>query len=240
MSFRLSAQLLAVCNDGTDLSPSPDNFEVPFTGSKGTSHNESVTTADGTFALDSVTVPGWVRLENLALYVPSDFVLPASSPVITEGGTPGATTRAYKIVAYLSDGTYTAASSAGTTTTGNATLSGTNFEVIDWTAFPVPGTDHYGIFRTTAGGTPSSTGLIGTVAGSVTTFNDTGFAGDATTAPATAADNVLLVGHTSGTYPQILRGSEIAYLHWNGASFAAIHRKANTRTIPIWVTLFDD
>jgi len=239
MSFKLSAQLLAVCNDGTDLSPSPDSFEVPFTGSKGTSHNEDVTSSDSTFSLEAVSVPGWIRLENLALYVPADFVM-AGTPIITNNGTPGSTTRAYKIVAYLADGTHSVASSAGTSTTGAAALNSTDFETIDWTLFAVPGADHYGIFRTTAGGTPSSTGLIGTVSGGITTFDDTGFVGDASTPPASAADNVLLIGHTSGTYPQMLRGGEIAYIHWNGASFATIHRKANTRTIPIWVTIFDD
>lgn len=103
------------------------------------------------------------------------------APAITDVGTPGNTTRAYKVVAKCGSGV-TAASAAGQTTTGNATLSSTNYQTITWTR--VAGATGYDIYRTTANGSPATTGKIGSVTGGGTlTFNDTGLAGDSTTPP---------------------------------------------------------
>lgn len=110
-----------------------------------------------------------------------------SGVTATPVGTVGATTDAYKIVAVAANGSTTAASSAGTSTTSNATLSTTNYNTVAWN--PVPGAVSYTIYRTTAGGTPSTTGVIGSVLasafsiGTKPSFNDTGIAGDSTTAP---------------------------------------------------------
>ena len=62
------------------------------------------------------------------------------------------------------------------TATGNATLNSTNYNTIAWTA--VTGAYEYEVWRTAAGGTPSTTGLITTVASNVTTYNDQGAAGN--------------------------------------------------------------
>lgn len=109
--------------------------------------------------------------------------LPALSdpgaPTVTPTGTTGATAYSYKVVAMHRHGT-TAASSAGSTATGNATLSSTNFNRVTWTA--VTGAESYVVYRSASSGTPSSVGVVGVV-GAVTTFDDTGIAGDATTAP---------------------------------------------------------
>lgn len=99
-----------------------------------------------------------------------------AAPTITPQGTTGATAYSYKVVAQHRFGS-TEASSAGSTATGNATLSSTNFNRITWTA--VTGATAYLIYRTVGGAT---TGLIGVV-GEVTQFDDTGLTGDATTAP---------------------------------------------------------
>jgi hypothetical protein len=80
-----------------------------------------------------------------------------SAPTITPQGTPGSTTWGYKITAIGQSGE-TLASTEGQTTTGASTLNSTNFNRITWAA--VDGAIQYGIYRATAGGTPSSTGKI--------------------------------------------------------------------------------
>ncbi|MBT9174601.1 MAG: hypothetical protein DDT22_00261 [candidate division WS2 bacterium] len=105
------------------------------------------------------------------------------APTVTPQGTTGTTTWGYRITARSSVGE-TLASTAGIATTGNAILSLTNFNRITWTA--VFGAVDYRIYRTTAGGTPSTTGLIGTV--TLLTFDDTGLV--ATTAVPTIDSSV--------------------------------------------------
>lgn len=101
-----------------------------------------------------------------------------ATPTITPNGVTGATTYTYKIVALHRHGT-SEAGSAGSTATGNATLSSSNFNRITWTA--TTNATAYQIFRTVGGAT---TGLIGTV-GAVLQFDDTGLTGDNNTAPTT-------------------------------------------------------
>lgn len=98
------------------------------------------------------------------------------APLVAPQGTTGATTYTYKVVARNTTGT-TEASQATSTTTGNVTLSVTNYNQLTWTA--VPYADSYDVYRTVGGAT---TGKIvsATVA---TTANDTGLAGDSSTAP---------------------------------------------------------
>lgn len=143
-----------------------------------------------------------------ALALSTTQIATPATPTITNAGTAGATTDAYKVVAWNGQGVslgHTPASAAGSTTTANATKSTTNYNIV--TFAPVTGAAYYTIFRTTAGGTPSSTGEIGTVTATVDpatgaqstsyTFNDTGIAGDSTTAPSTnttGAVNFPVVG----------------------------------------------
>jgi len=105
-------------------------------------------------------------------------------PTVTPQGTPGATAYSYKVVALAQNGV-SAASAAGSTATGNATLSGTNFNRLLWTA--VTGATAYAIYRTVGGVTQ---GLIATV-GNTLTVDDTGLAGDSATAPAAAVGTVF-------------------------------------------------
>ncbi|MBT9169431.1 MAG: hypothetical protein DDT19_02791 [Syntrophomonadaceae bacterium] len=93
------------------------------------------------------------------------------TPTVTPQGITGTTTWGYRITARSAVGE-TLASIEGRTTTGNAILGTTNFNRVAWTA--VDGAVDYRIYRTTAGGTPSTTGLIGTTTS--TTFDDTGLA----------------------------------------------------------------
>lgn len=118
----------------------------------------------------------------------------------SQGGTPGGTSYTYSVVAYGPLGN-TIGSPSGTTVTGNATLSLTNFNQIQW--YPVAGPVKYCIWRIASGGSPSSLGKIGCTSalqvrsnlypfnfavnvGAVTNpyrFNDTGLAGDGSSLP---------------------------------------------------------
>lgn len=84
---------------------------------------------------------------------------------VTPVGTTGATTYGYRIAAISTHGTTTASASV-TTTTGNATLSGSDYNTVSWTA--VPGATAYAVYGRTNG---SELFMTYTTA---TSFNDTG------------------------------------------------------------------
>ena len=111
------------------------------------------------------------------LLEPAALATPGSITV-TPQGTAGATTWTYKLVAINASGT-TEAGAASSTTTGNATLDGTNYNRLTWTA--VSNATGYWIYRTAVGTSPTTTGRI-VVLGAVTTYDDQGAAGDSTTA----------------------------------------------------------
>lgn len=95
------------------------------------------------------------------------------APTVTPQGTTGAATWTYKISAVNATGNETVLSANGSTTSGNATLSGTNFNRITWSA--TPGAAAYRIYRVATGTSPNTTGYIGTVdAHSTLQFDDTG------------------------------------------------------------------
>jgi hypothetical protein len=119
------------------------------------------------------------------------------APTVTTNGTTGAQTWGYKIVAVTANG-QTPAGTQGTTTSGNgvSTLTGSNFQSLSWAA--VSGATSYKIYRTTLAATtpnPATTGLIGSTTG--TTFNDTGLAGDSSTAPTLDTSGTLTVNGNS-------------------------------------------
>src|SRR3972149_1877696 len=138
----------------------------------------SVSLADGSFSDILVTA-----LSN------------AGVPTITPQGTTGATTYGYKIVAR--DTLKTAAASAeGTTATGNAALSSTNYNAITWSA--VTNAVSYDIYRTTGGATQ---GKIGNTTGTV--LNDTGLVGGGETAPSTNATGGIQVADGTVDTPSL-------------------------------------
>src|SRR3990167_8705063 len=103
------------------------------------------------------------------------------SITVTPQGTAGSTSWTYKLVAINATGT-TEAGAASSTATGNATLDGTNYNRLTWTA--VTNATGYWVYRTAGGTPPTTTGRI-VVLGAVTTFDDDGDAGDSATAPTT-------------------------------------------------------
>jgi hypothetical protein len=115
------------------------------------------------------------------LMEPADLSTP-SAPTVTPQGTAGSKTIRYSIVAINTTGS-TDGSAVGTSTTSHATLDGTNYNRITWTA--VTGATGYWVYRTSTNGTaPTTTGRIA-VLGAVTTYDDQGAAGDSATAPVT-------------------------------------------------------
>lgn len=137
---------------------------------------------DTGFAADGTTAP---TTNSTGLFkAPGVDFLALTTPVggvATPNGTTGATTYTYVVVARSYSGT-SAASASITTTTGNATLSTTNFVAVTWN--PVPGAVSYDVYRTAGGATQ---GLIKNVASNTLSpfLNDTGLAGDSSTAPST-------------------------------------------------------
>jgi len=115
------------------------------------------------YALDMI---GWARIQGLDA---------PTGAAVSNQGTPGTTEYDYAIVTLVPGGGY-GEYAEPYTSTGNATLDGTNFNRITWT--DVPGAAGYEIWRTVSDGTPSSIGKIGTVAQGVQQFDDTGLAGD--------------------------------------------------------------
>lgn len=106
-------------------------------------------------------------------------------PIVAAHGTAGTKQYAYEVVSVTPSGSLSEPSRYGSTNTGNAVLSATNYSSITWT--PVPGVTQYQIYRFSSNGTPSSEGLIGTVSvangAGPQTFNDTGLAVTSTTFP---------------------------------------------------------
>lgn len=125
------------------------------------------------------------------------------APNVSPQGTPGSSTISYKIVAKNADGT-SDASQAKTITNAAATLNGTNYNQLTWTA--VPGeTAGYDIYRTATNGvSPTTIGLIGSVATGVLTFNDDGDAGNAAVAPTVNTSGVISPFWTDAELLQII------------------------------------
>jgi hypothetical protein len=119
-------------------------------------------------------------VETLALTRPA-------APLVAPQGTPGATTISYLIVATNSSG-HSEASQATTITNAAATLTGVNFNQINWQA--VPNASGYDIYRSATNGvSPTTVGKIGSTTAAVT-LDDTGLAGDTTVAPTTNTSGI--------------------------------------------------
>ncbi len=117
--------------------------------------------------------------ETLALTTPG-------SPIVSPQGTPATEAVGYAIVATNAVG-HSDASQTTTTTLSADTLSATDFNRLTWQA--VPGATGYDVYRTTTtGASPPTTGKIGSA--TATTFDDTGLAGDSTTAPTTNTSGI--------------------------------------------------
>jgi hypothetical protein len=144
-------------------------------------------------SINSGTSRGRSHFNNPNGFSVSGQLSTPSAPTVTPTGG-SASTWAYKIVARGSNGT-TPASTAGQTTTGGATLSGTVYNTITWSA--VTDAVYYDVYRTTAASSPSTTGFIARVTpglGQALSVVDTGLTADSSTAPTL---------NTTGTFDSI-------------------------------------
>ena len=136
------------------------------------------------------------------------------TPTVTNVGATGATTYGYKVVATVA-GLLTAASSEGTTTTGNATLTGSNYNRVVWAR--VSGATGYRVYRSTGGTTPPM--LIATITSGVTlqyddTDNTSGSAQTPSTTDKTAritlSDYAVHAWGTDGDVMSLLHSGTLA------------------------------
>lgn len=216
--LQLSAALNFVKGD-TIFPSQPPTSHITVAGKDAIQLVQTIGTVDQSLLLGDVGTIGFILLRNFELQV--SLLIPAA-PSISNEGTPGVATWSYKIVSVDSNGSKSAASPAGTTATGNATLDSTNFNRLTWAADPAAAS--YDIYRTAHGTSPASNGKIGNVVAPTTTIDDTGLVGDATTPPALSTDKIILFGSDGVNYPLRLKGGEFALIRWNAA---AIHAKAS-------------
>jgi len=97
---------------------------------------------------------------------------------VTATGETGSTTWGYRVSAVNENGE-TLACAEVQAADGNANLSESNYNALAWTT--VTGAASYNVYRVTAGGTPATTGLIGSP--TTNSLNDTGLAGDGEEVP---------------------------------------------------------
>jgi len=174
-------------------------------------------------------------MPRISIPIPSmpPLLTDVSQPTVTPQGTGGSTTWGYEIVAIDANGKKTATSTEGTSAAGNATLDDTNFNRVTWT--DITGGVTYEIWRESAGGTPSTTGLIGTVGSGVQQFDDTGLTATAGTPNATNTtgdgEELALISYAgnfalwvsgigTGTYQTQLSAGDDVWVN-EGAAFTA-------------------
>jgi hypothetical protein len=147
-----------------------------------------IPTFQETNASDQFEITDGHTMVDTALTINQPAVLAAPTAKVNAGATTG-TTRVYQVVGRAGNLQCPAASSVSVTT-GAATLTAVNSITISWV--PLPGYLAYDVYRTTAGGSPPTTGLIGSVAGAFNSpnvstpalsFTDTGIVADGSTVP---------------------------------------------------------
>lgn len=156
------------------------------------------------------------------------------APTITNGGTAGTTTYSYYVVANDAWGGKTLVGAVGTTTTGNATLSTTNYNTITWSA--VVGAVSYDVLKTN-----TATSLALAVTG--TTVNDTGQATATYTTPTSNTTGITAfvtihhvpsggtvgLGNRIGGYHQIDAGTTVdMQININLATGDTLQAKVNS------------
>lgn len=173
---------------------------------------------DTTLDFGDIVTPGYVFLRAVRAVPAPD------APVnmeISNIGTAGATTYTYKFTTIGLGGIESAASDAITTATGNATLTGGNYNQVTWPA--VEGATSYKAYRTVGGATQ---GLIATLSNYADTIAllDVGLTGGGETPPSAAS----ITGDIDVEYAIIdnqddqdvlqLRATEFAIFRLNGSA----------------------
>lgn len=113
------------------------------------------------------------------------------APSIATVGTAGATTYTYAVVAYSAHGAHTAASVTGSISTGNASLSSANYNLVSWAS--LKDAVRYEVYCTTG---CAVLGLVGSTGG--TSYRDTIGVGNGTTPPSTDTTKAFRPGSIIG------------------------------------------
>jgi hypothetical protein len=170
-----------------------NGIQSDWTGTKTGGQIQTIGTEPEALTVNpDITSPGWFFRKNVG---DAEVILVGTRPtlkILSTPGTPtispqgvtGATSYSYKVVACDAYGK-TLASTAGTTATGNATLTGSNFNRVSWSA--VTGAETYRVYGRTGGAelyiatvtAPTvqydDTLAVVTPAGAVPAANTTGF-----------------------------------------------------------------
>jgi hypothetical protein len=134
---------------------------------------------------------------------------PAAPSGVTPVGAAGGTTYTYAIVAFGQTGN-TAGSSTLSTASGNAALSVSNYNLIQWVPTASIGANRWCIWRTVGGATQGNIGCVNAVGTSTNSqnadtyfFKDTGLAGDSSSLPTTNTTGQVIaptLNTTDGTF----------------------------------------
>lgn len=192
---------------GSDFDVNIAGLSLGVTGKNAVKCIRQVTTSDGTFPLGSIGTIGYVLLRNDGAFL----IDTPAAPIISNVGTGGAATWTYKVVARKGTA-YTIAGAAGSTATGNATLTVSNYNHIKW--LPVDDAESYDVYRTVSGGTPASLGKIGNVLPAAFEtdpvtgikyifLDDKALVGDASSAPSSSPFDFSCIFGPDGTNYQI-------------------------------------
>ncbi|MDE2106992.1 MAG: hypothetical protein KGL39_57830 [Patescibacteria group bacterium] len=108
------------------------------TAATSSSPGDTAATGSGALAAREDHLHGREALLDASSQLPSGYgIQPPSSLTITQGGTAGTTPYTYTVTTQTIGGE-TVASPVGTTTTGNVTLSTTNYNIVTWSASALP------------------------------------------------------------------------------------------------------
>src|SRR6266540_516474 len=202
---------------------------VDVAGDNAIKENQFIDRTGLTLDKGAIGVIGFALLKNLATAGVPD----APVVTVTIAGAAGTTSRTYVVVANFADGSKSVSNAFAIATT-NATLDGTNYDIVAWTDV---GAATYDIYRTVSGGTPSTTGLIHS--GSTTSpYNDQGAAGDSASVPAAIASiKAFEIGADGTNWPLQLKAGESNLFRWNATD---MHVRAAGPPVPIEDTLIED
>jgi parallel beta-helix repeat protein len=202
-----------ICNTASD---------TVFTDQLDANGNTINRTQGGAYTFGTTTAAATLTLQGSLKA--SQLAAPTLSATVTNVGTAGSTTYRYQITAYDGVGE-TTGSTIQQTTTGNATLSGTNYNTITWTA--LPGAYQYKIYR--CSGAACTPALLATVAGNLTSYND-----QAAGSPSGAVPTTNTTGGAS--FAGILQGASSLTLGTSGSTTGTLVVKNSTNANTITIT----
>lgn len=191
--------------------------------------------AGGTGAIQSQATAATFTGDNTLSYQNLVAIAaPAQPGVITHGGTPATTAYSYTLVGITRLG-WTVQSTARSTATGAATLTGTDTNIIPYVC---PSTTYIScdVLRTATSGTPASTGRIGNVTGTGN-FTDTGIVADSGTIL-----DFMVDFSTGARFNNLVVGPQLGSNIWSGqgvppaATLTALGAVDLTLTAQILVT----